>query len=49
VLAEKVKKRSEDLLKYRKHEPNIEAVLFSSQRGYLASTKPLEQLKEEWR
>ena len=49
VLAEKVKKRSEDLLKFRKHEPNIEAVLFSSQRGYLASTKPLEQLKEEWR
>lgn len=28
VLADKVKKRSEDLLKYRKHEPSIEVVLF---------------------
>ncbi|WP_413538413.1 cobalt-precorrin-5B (C(1))-methyltransferase CbiD [Enterococcus malodoratus] len=49
VIAEKVKRRSEDLLKYRKHEPSIEAVLFSSQRGYLASTIPLDVLKEEWR
>lgn len=48
VLAEKVKKRSEDLLKYREHEPRIDVILFSSKRGYLASTKPLEQLKEEW-
>ncbi len=49
VIAEKVKRRSEDLLKYRKHEPSIETVLFSSQRGYLASTIPLDVLKEEWR
>ena len=39
-----MKKRSEGLLKYRKPEPSIEVVLFSSQRGYLASTKSLELL-----
>ena len=49
VIAEKVKQRSEGLLKYRKHEPTIEVVLFSSQRGYLASTKSFESLKEEWK
>lgn len=49
VIADKVKQRSEDLLKYRKHEPRIEVVLFSSQRGFLASTLPLALLKEEWR
>ena len=47
IIAQKVKKRSEGLLKYRKPEPSIEVVLFYYQRGYLASTKYLVQLKEE--
>lgn len=47
-IADKIKQRSEGLLKYRKSEPEIDVVLFSSQRGYLASTKPLEKLLEEW-
>ncbi|MBO0452137.1 MULTISPECIES: cobalt-precorrin-5B (C(1))-methyltransferase CbiD [Enterococcus] len=49
IIAKKIKYRSESLLKYRKHQPIIEVVLFSSQRGYLASTKPIEVLKEEWK
>lgn len=49
VMVDKIKQRSQLLLKYRKPEPEIEVVIFSSQRGYLASTQPLKQLTEEWR
>lgn len=49
VLADKIKKRSELYLKYRQPVPVIDVVIFSSQRGYLASTKPLAELEEEWR
>ncbi|MGM0216208.1 cobalt-precorrin-5B (C(1))-methyltransferase CbiD [Enterococcus sp. AZ109] len=48
MIADKIKKRSQDLLKYRKPETQIEVVIFSSQRGYLASTQPLAQIMEEW-
>ncbi|MBO1308009.1 cobalt-precorrin-5B (C(1))-methyltransferase [Enterococcus sp. 669A] len=48
VIADKIKQRSQDLLKYRKPETRIEVVIFSSQRGYLASTQPLAQVMEEW-
>lgn len=49
IIVDKIKQRSQLLLKYRKPEPEIEAVIFSSQRGYLASTQPLKQLTEDWR
>lgn len=48
VLADKIKARSERLLRYRKPEVNIEVVVFGTEEGYLASTQPLEQIKEEW-
>ncbi|GCF95200.1 cobalt-precorrin-5B C(1)-methyltransferase [Enterococcus florum] len=48
MIVEKIKQRSQNLLKYRKPEPTIEVVLFSSKRGYLASTSPLETVMEEW-
>lgn len=48
LLAGKIKSRSEQYLKYRKPEPEIEVVLFSSQRGLLAATKNTKALMEEW-
>jgi len=48
VLADKIKARSERLLRYRKPKVNIEVVVFGTEEGYLASTQPLEQIKEEW-
>lgn len=47
-LAQKIKAKSERLLKYRKPTVAIDVVLFASENTYLASTKPLEQIKEEW-
>lgn len=51
VLVDKIKKRSERLLKYKQPAVEIDVVTFSSDNGeigYLASTLPLEQIKEEW-
>ncbi|GGE34056.1 cobalt-precorrin-5B (C(1))-methyltransferase CbiD [Streptococcus himalayensis] len=48
ILADKIKMRSERLLKYRKPEVVIDVVLFGSEEGYLASTRPIEEIKEEW-
>lgn len=48
ILADKIKAKSERLLKYRKPPVEVDVVLFGSEEGFLASTKPLEQIKEEW-
>lgn len=48
ILVDKIKKKSERLLKNRKPEVTVDVVLFASEAGFLASTKPLEELKEEW-
>lgn len=48
ILADKIKKKSERLLKNRKPEVTIDVVLFSSEVGFLAATKPLEVIREEW-
>lgn len=48
ILADKIKAKTERLLKYRKPSVIIDVVLFGSEDGYLASTKPLEEIKEEW-
>ncbi|CAM3265348.1 cobalt-precorrin-5B (C(1))-methyltransferase CbiD [Vagococcus fessus] len=45
VIVDKIKQRSELLLRYKKRRVTIEAIMFSSQRGLLASTKPLEELE----
>ncbi|MBS4749717.1 cobalt-precorrin-5B (C(1))-methyltransferase [Granulicatella sp. zg-ZJ] len=48
VIADKIKGRSERLLKYKEPKVEVDVVIFSSDTGYLASTKPLEDIKEEW-
>lgn len=48
VLADKIKAKCERLLKYRKPPVTVDVVLFGSEDGYLASTKSLEAIKEEW-
>ena len=48
ILADKIKDRSERLLKNRKPEVSIDTVIFASEAGYLASTQDLESIKEEW-
>ncbi|MGT2934000.1 cobalt-precorrin-5B (C(1))-methyltransferase CbiD [Streptococcus catagoni] len=49
ILADKIKKKSERLLRFRKPEVSVDVLIFTSERGYLASTKSLDQLKEEWK
>lgn len=49
ILADKIKAKSERLLKYRQPAVTVDVVLFASEEGYLASTKSLEEIKEEWR
>lgn len=49
ILADKIKFRSERLLRYRKPEVTVDVVLFGSEEGYLASTKSLDELREEWK
>lgn len=48
ILANKIKIRTERILKFRKPEVTIDVVLFGSQDGFLASTKSLEEIEEEW-
>lgn len=49
ILADKIKAKCERLLRYRKPQVVVDVVLFGSEDGYLASTKPLEEIKEEWK
>lgn len=48
VLVEKMKFRSERLLRNRKPEVSIDVVTFGTEAGYLASTQTLEEIAEEW-
>lgn len=48
IIADKIKFRSEKLLKYRDPKVKVEVVLFSSKTGLLSSTKPIKELMEEW-
>lgn len=48
VLVDKMKFRSERLLRNRKPEVNIDVVTFGTEAGYLASTQTLEEIAEEW-
>ncbi|MDH6363386.1 cobalt-precorrin-5B (C1)-methyltransferase [Enterococcus sp. PF1-24] len=46
ILADKIQQRSHQMLKYRDFLPQIDVVLFSSTKGYLAATKTVATLKE---
>lgn len=48
VLVDKMKFRSERLLRNRKPEVSIDVVTFGTEVGYLASTQTLEEIAEEW-
>lgn len=48
VLVDKMKFRSEHLLRNRKPEVSIDVVTFGTEAGYLASTQTLEEIAEEW-
>ena len=48
VLVDKMKFRSERLLRNRKPEVSIDVVTFGKEAGYLASTQTLEEIAEEW-
>lgn len=48
LLVDKMKFRSERLLRNRKPEVSIDVVTFGTEVGYLASTQTLEEIAEEW-
>lgn len=48
VLVDKMKFRSERLLRNRKPEVSIDVVTFTGRLRYLASTQTLEEIAEEW-
>ena len=48
VLVDKMKFRSERLLRNRKPEVSVDVVTFGTEAGYLASTQTLEEIAEEW-
>jgi len=48
VLVDKMKFRSERVLRNRKPEVSIDVVTFGTEAGYLASTQTLEEIAEEW-
>lgn len=49
VIVNKIKTRSELLLKYKKTKVAIDVVMFSSSRGLLASTKKMVELEADYR
>lgn len=49
VIVDKIKFRSEKLLKFREPKVKVESVIFSSKTGLLASTQPIKELMEAWR
>lgn len=48
IIVDKIKQRCEKLLAHRKPKVQVEAVIFSQSIGFLAATKPLSKIKEEW-
>ena len=48
VMVDKMKFRSERLLRNRKPEVSIDVVTFGTEAGYLASTQTLEEIAEDW-
>lgn len=48
IIVDKIKFRCERLLRNRKPEVTIDVVTFSTDEGFLASTKNLDEITEEW-
>lgn len=47
-IVDKIKYRSERLLAHKKPKVSIDAIIFSSKSGLLASTKPVKEIEDEW-
>ncbi|MHC3514349.1 cobalt-precorrin-5B (C(1))-methyltransferase CbiD [Limosilactobacillus reuteri] len=48
MIADKIKLRAEKLLAHRKPHVEIDAVIFSRESGFLAASKPFQEIKGEW-
>ena len=48
MIADKIKLRSEKLLAHREPHVEIDAVIFSRESGFLAASKPFQEIKGEW-
>ncbi|MBB1123094.1 cobalt-precorrin-5B (C(1))-methyltransferase CbiD [Limosilactobacillus albertensis] len=48
MIADKIKLRAEKLLAHREPHVEIDAVIFSRESGFLAASKPLQEIKGEW-
>lgn len=48
MIVDKIKDRSAKLLSHREPHVDIDAVIFSRDHGFLAATKPLQEIEDEW-
>lgn len=48
MIADKIKLRAEKLLAHREPHVEIDAVIFSRESGFLAASKPFQEIKGEW-
>ena len=48
MIADKIKLRAEELLAHREPHVEIDAVIFSRESGFLAASKPFQEIKGEW-
>lgn len=48
MIADKIKLRASKLLAHRQPQIDVDAVIFSRESGFLASSKPLAEIKGEW-
>ncbi|HJA23311.1 MAG TPA: cobalt-precorrin-5B (C(1))-methyltransferase CbiD [Candidatus Limosilactobacillus intestinavium] len=48
MIADKIKLRAEKLLAHRKPHVEIDVVIFSRESGFLAASKPFQEIKGEW-
>ena len=48
IIVDKIKQRAEKLLAHRETHVTVDAVIFSRESGFLAASKPIEEIKGEW-
>ena len=48
MIVDKIKNRAEKLLAHREPRIEVDAVIFSRESGFLAASKPIQEIKDEW-
>lgn len=48
MIVDKIKNRAEKLLAHREPRIEVDAVIFSRENGFLAASKPIQEIKDEW-